>query len=410
MGSDDSGSSPTDNSQAKYLATRDPAIFEEGEGRIVLFRPYISPQAAGEVVDTLHSRWVGQGPRVQRFEAEFPRALGLPGVAEGGPTGIAVGSGTDALHLAYTLAGIGPGDEVVTPVFTCTATNIPLVYQGAKLRFADIEPETLNVSPEHARSLVNERTKAIVCVHYGGLPCQMDALHALGREFNIPVIEDAAQAIGATYNGTPVGGLSEYTIFSFQAIKHFTTGDGGMLMLHPQLPAEQAAAARRIRWFGIDREAKFVGHWENDIREVGYKYQMTDIAAGMGLAALPHLDEIVGHRRKLLLQYAERLRSIDGIDVLGIEQDHPQQRRHAAWLCTVAIQRRKDLERKLRDHGIESAQVHFRNDRYTVFAPYRENPLPNMDAMEDRYQLLPLHPLVTAGDVDHICDVIQSGW
>ncbi|MCA9177882.1 MAG: DegT/DnrJ/EryC1/StrS family aminotransferase [Planctomycetales bacterium] len=386
-------------SEQKFLDTRDPAVLEEGGGRIVLFRPFIPAEAVQEVTDTLQSRWVGQGPRVDRFEQLFPQAIGADSAA------VAVGSGTDALHLAYILAGVGPGDEVVTPVFTCTATNLPLIYLGARPRFADIEPDTLNIDVEHVRQLVNERTKAIVCVHYGGLPCHLDALHEIAREYGIPVIEDAAQAIGGTYGGKPIGGLSDYTVFSFQAIKHITTGDGGMLMLRD---AERCAAAKRIRWFGIDREAKFFGHWENDIREVGYKYQMTDIAAAMGLAALPHLAEIVELRRGLLKEYSRRLRDVPGIKLLG--EPETAECTHAAWLCTVAVENRKGLESKLREAGIESAQVHFRNDRYTVFADYREGALPHMDAMEDRYQVLPLHPQVTVADVERICDVISAGW
>src|SRR5690606_37282668 len=141
------------------------------------------------------------------------------------------GSGTDALHLAYILAGLKEGDEVISPVFTCTATNIPFLYMGVKVRFADVKPHTLNVDPRHVRQLVNERTKAIVVVHYGGLPCDMAEIGDIAREWNIPVVEDAAHAVGATYRGKPIGAISEYTMFSFQAIKHITTGDGGMLTL-----------------------------------------------------------------------------------------------------------------------------------------------------------------------------------
>jgi dTDP-4-amino-4,6-dideoxygalactose transaminase len=278
------------------------------------------------------------------------------------------------------------------------------LYCGARLRFADIEPDTLNVCPQHVRELVNDRTRAIVCVHYGGLPCEMDPLLEIAREHGLPLIEDAAQALGASYRGRMVGDISPYTIFSFQAIKHITTGDGGMLMLGDQ---SQLAAARRIRWFGIDREAKFGGTWENDIREVGYKYQMTDLGAALGLAAVPHLAAVLSHRRQLLQLYAELLRDTPGIEVLGVDRGHCE---HAAWLCTVAADDRPGLQRKLRQQRIESAQVHFRNDRYSVFAEFRRGDLPHMDAMESRYQVLPLHMQLSAEDVQRICAVIRSGW
>jgi perosamine synthetase len=140
---------------------------------------------------------------------------------------VAVGSGTDALHLAYVLAGIRPGDEVVAPVFTCIATNLPLLYVGAKIKFVDVDPRTLNISVEDLRQKISEQTKTIVCVHYGALPCDMDEIRALASRYSIPVIEDAAQALGATYCGRFIGCGGDFSIFSFQAVKLMTTGDGG---------------------------------------------------------------------------------------------------------------------------------------------------------------------------------------
>ena len=224
----------------------------EGDGKIVLFRPHIPKRAGEEILDTLGSRWIGQGPKVDRFETEFRNKFcdSLPGVS--------VGSGTDALHLAYLLADIKSEDEVIVPVFTCTATNIPLLYIGAKVVFADVEKDTLNIDVEHVRTLINEKTRAIVCVHYGGLPCNMDELNAIAKEYGIPVIEDAAHAVGAEYKGTPVGAISDFTMFSFQAIKHITTGDGGFLSFKDE---ELLDKSKRLRWFGIDRSAKQMGVW-----------------------------------------------------------------------------------------------------------------------------------------------------
>ena len=382
----------------KFADTRDESILPVDGKNVVLFHPHIPPTAIDGIAETLGTRWIGQGPKVEEFERRFPKAIGSEQDA------IAVGSCTDALHLSYVLAGLKEGDEVIVPVFTCTATNIPLLYHGIKIRFADVQPETMNLCPEHTRSLVTDRTKAIVCVHYGGLPCDMDELQGIAKESGVPLIEDAAQAVGASYKGTAVGAISDYTAFSFQAIKHITTGDGGMLLVRdPRLVPK----AKRIRWFGIDREAKQGGTWENDIREVGYKYQMTDIGAAMGLAALETLDETLTLRKTLLSRYIGRLANVDGIQVVGAGYED---RVHAAWLCTVLVDRRKDLERKLRDVAIESGQVHFRNDRYSVFQDYREEALPNMDALEDRYLVLPLHTHMDVEDVDRICDVIESGW
>ncbi len=382
----------------KFVDTCDDSILPVDGKNIVLFHPHVPESAIEGVADTLRTRWIGQGPKVERFEEEFQLALG----SSHHP--VAVGSCTDAIHLAYVLCNLKPGDEVIVPVFTCTATNIPLLYHGVRIRFADAQRGTMNIDPQHVRSLVTDRTRAIVCVHYGGLPCDMDELQAIATDAGVPLIEDAAQAVGASYKGVPVGAISDFTAFSFQAIKYITTGDGGMLMIRdPQLVAK----TKRIRWFGIDREAKQGGTWQNDISEIGYKYQMTDIGAAMGLAALETLDDVLALRKSILARYIQRLAGIDGIEVVGAEF---QDRVHAAWLCTVLVDRRKDLERKLRDASIESGQVHFRNDRYSVFADFREGELPNMNALEERYLVLPLHTHMSLADADRVCDVIQSGW
>ena len=252
---------------------------------------------------------------------------------------------------------------------------------------------SLNVSILAIQKLITERTKAIVVVHYGGTP-------AVAPLAGIPVIEDSAQALGGTYqNGAPIGSRGKFACFSFQAVKHVTTGDGGMLVL----PDELADKARRMRWFGIDRKAKLNGTWANDIYEVGYKYQMTDIGAAMGLAGLDSLDEQLAHRRMLMLAYAHGLAGIEGISLTTHDPDD------AAWLCTVLVERRDDFRRKLAEHGIESDQVHYRNDRYSVFAKFRGE-FPNMDVIDSKYLCLPLHMGMTVEDVDYVCGVIRSGW
>jgi dTDP-4-amino-4,6-dideoxygalactose transaminase len=349
------------------------------------------------VSEVLSGRWIGQGPRVAQFEKEFGEKFGA------GARALAVGSGTDALHLAYILAGLKEGDEVITPVFTCTATTIPFLYMGVKFRFADVDPGTLNINIAHVRELVNEKTRAIICVHYGGLPCDMDELHAIGKESNIPVIEDAAHAVGSTYKGKPIGSISPFTVFSFQAIKHITTGDGGMLMIKDPSIVPQA---ERIRWFGIDRSNKQKGTWENDIWEVGYKYQMTDIGAAMGLAALHEFDSTLAYRQKLFQAYRRELAGVNGIRLIGADSTD---RTHAAWLCTAMVSKRMDFMNKLRSHKIESGQVHYRNDRYSVLGGRRHD-LPHMDAVEENYILLPLHLHMTESDVANVCRVIRSGW
>ena len=378
---------------------KDMSLLEEGSNNIVLFYPHVSESAKISVIETLESRWIGQGPKVKLFEDNFKKKFAADSHA------IAVGSGTDALHLSYILADLKPGDEVIAPVFTCTATNIPFLYMGVKINFADINPETLNIDTTHVRQLMNNKVKAIVCVHYGGLPCDMDDLQSIANEWNIPIIEDAAHAVGATYKGHNIGNISEFTIFSFQAIKHITTGDGGMLIIKDENLLDKAD---RIRWFGIDRKSKQAGTWENDIKEVGYKYQMTDIAAAMGIASLEEFDQISSLRKTLFKTYEDELSNLDDVKVVG---GGFKDREHGAWLFTILVNNRYKLQEKLRSNNIESNQVHFRNDRYSIFKEFTDGKVfPNMDRVEDDYLVLPLHTMMDKKDVMRICSVIKSGW
>lgn len=353
--------------------------------------PFVPESAIEAVSDTLRTQWIGQGPRVEEFEREFAKEV------SNRPT-VAVGSCTDALHLSYILAGIGPGDEVIAPLFTCTATNIPLLYLGAKIRFSDVGEYSLNSDGITVANMIDGKTRAVVVVHYGGAPVRnIDHLRNVCRERGVVLIEDCAQALGGSYYGNPLGTFGDFSCFSFQAVKHITTGDGGMLVLKHVFLHE----ARRRRWFGIDREAKLKGTWANDITEVGYKYQMTDIGASMGLAGLRELGAQMVHRRTLCEIYYNNLPL--GVQLLDISSES------ACWLLTVLVDRRADLQRKLLDHGIESGQVHYRNDRYTIFSESRGT-FPNMDSLDGKYLVLPLHMRMSQEDVHRVCSVIKSGW
>jgi perosamine synthetase len=378
---------------------QDMSLMQEASDNIVLFYPHVSDLTKTSVMETLNSRWIGQGPKVKLFEERFSKKFGSNRPA------IAVGSGTDALHLSYILAGLEPGDEVIAPIFTCTATNIPFLYMGVKINFADINPDTLNMDVDHVRQLMNPKVKAIVCVHYGGLPCDMDELQSIADEWGITIIEDAAHAVGGRYKERDIGSISDFTMFSFQAIKHITTGDGGMLILKNKDLVDQA---ERVRWFGIDRNAKQAGIWENDITEIGYKYQMTDIAAAMGIASLQEFDAVSSLRKRLFKVYSDELAGYDKVKIIGNDFDD---REHAAWLFTIIVDNRYKLQEKLRDNKIESNQVHFRNDRYSIFKNFTEGKnFPNMDQIEDKYLVLPLHTMMNENDVRRVCSIIKSGW
>ena len=355
--------------------------------KIVLFHPHVSRGAIEAVKKILNGRWIGQGPKVDEFEKLWKEKISSPHAA------VAVGSGTDALHLAYILAGVREGDEVITPVFTCTATNIPLLYQRAKIVFADVKKDSLLVDPEDIARKITSRTKAIVVVHYGGTPCDMDEIQAIAKKHNVPVIEDAAQAHGSVYKNKKIGSISDFTCFSFQAIKLISTADGGMLTVkNPELVDK----AKRIRWLGIDRDAKLKRKRNDDITEVGYKYQMTDVAAGMGIGALKEFDTTLEHHQKLADTYRKELEGVPGVAYVG-----------GPWLCTILTEKRKEIQKKLAEKGIESDLVHYRNDQYSVFGG-RTNICPNMDSLEDKYLVLPQHYHLTVKDIKYICGVIKS--
>ena len=204
---------------------KDYPLLADGKNSITMFYPHIPKNSLKALKKVFSGRWIGQGPLVDKLEKIFSTRFA------NNMTSVAVGSGTDALHLAYILSGIKKDDEVICPVFTCTATNIPLLYIGAKIKFADINPDTLNISIESVKNLITKKTKAIVFVNYGGLPCELKELNKIAKKNKLILIQDAAQSLGATYQNKPITSYADYTIFSFQAIKQITSGDGGMLVI-----------------------------------------------------------------------------------------------------------------------------------------------------------------------------------
>ena len=363
----------------------------------VLFYPYISKSSFAEVKKVLSGRWIGQGPLVNKFEKKFKNMFA------GKNHCIATGSGTDALHLAYILAGLKKGDEVIAPVYTCTATNIPFLYMGVNIKFADIDIETMNISVDSVKKLLTKKTKAIICMHYGGLPCDLDELKVLANKYKIPLIEDAAHAIGATYKKKSIGSISDFTMFSFQAIKHITTADGGMLCMKNK---KMIKKAKRIRWFGIDREKKQKATWENDIFEIGYKYQMTDLGASVGLEGLKDFKKILNHRKNIFNIYLEKLSN--NKNIICVNKDDGK-RTHAAWLFTIISKKKDFIQKKLREKRIETNQVHFRNDKYSIFKKFvKGKKYPNMDYVENKYLAIPVHHKVSFSKAKYIADLINK--
>ncbi len=374
---------------------KDLPIMSDKKG-VVLFKPHIPKNAHKAIKKTLNTRWIGQGPKVEQFENIFKSKFAK------NYSVVSTGSGTDALHLSYILSGLKKGDEVIAPVFTCTATNIPFLYMGVKIKFADVEKNTLNIDPYSVEKLITKKTRAIVCVHYGGIPCNMKKLNQLSRKYKIPLIADCAQALGAKYNNKPITEYSDFSIFSFQAIKHITTADGGILCIKNKKLEQKA---KRIRWFGISRDKKQKGTWLNDIYEVGYKYQLNDIGATLGIESLKDFKFILNHRKKIYNVYLKGLAKNKNIDCI---HDHSQNG-FAAWIFTIVLKKKDFLQKKLREKKIETAQVHFRNDFYSVFKKFSKGKkFKNMDYLQDKYLVLPIHTKMSINDAKNIVKLINK--
>ncbi len=364
---------------------------------IPLFYPHVPETAIDKLAEILRSRWVGQGPKVDEFEQEFSKKFGLEHV-------VSLNSGTSALRLALAIIGVGPGDEVISTPYTMVATNTAILEQFAKPVFADIKYKTANIDPGDIERHITEKTRAIMCVHWGGYPCDMDEIRKIAVQHDLPVIEDAAHALGAKYKGKPIGAISEFTIYSFQAIKHITTGDGGMLSI---TNPEKYREAMRRRWFGIDRKARkysILGHDPTyDITEPGYKYHMNDIAAMIGLEQLKYFDTLFERRAGIASRYRDELDGIKGITLLENNSD----RTHANWMFGIHVDRRVEFAEWMYSRGIEVSVHNWRNDKYSVFGGLRDD-LPNLKKLNDDLICIPLHHKLSDQDVGRIIRAIND--
>lgn len=362
------------------------------------FHTHISRRAIELAAETLSSGRISAGKMAADFEEALRRYLGVPNP-------VTVNSGTSALHLSLAVCGIGPGDEVILPPQTFVATGLVILMQRATPVFADIDPQTGNIDPASIAQKITERTRAIIPVHWGGYPCDMDEINALARQHNLIVIEDAAHALGATYKGRPVGSLSRFTAFSFQAIKHLTTGDGGMICC---LNDDDAHLLRKARWFGIDRDAdlpNLLGERQYNLKTVGFKYHLNDLAAAVGLGNLEDFPARLARRRAIGDYYRSNLAGVPGLTLLR----HDPDRTHAYWIFTVLVERRENFVRKLAEHGIPASVVHQRIDRNQVFGGVRRN-LSGQAEFDERQIAIPLHEKLSDEDIDQVVSVIRSGW
>jgi dTDP-4-amino-4,6-dideoxygalactose transaminase len=310
---------------------------------IPLFKVYMADSVYDKVPEVLMSGYIGQGSKVDEFEAAFKAFCG--------EDVLTTNSCTSALDLALHLCGVGPGDEVVTTAQTCTATNGVIVRRFATPVFVDIDPATGNLVPADVGRCITAKTKAIMAVDWGGRPCDYEAL----KSFGLPVIEDAAHAVGSLYKGGHVAQTgADYVCFSFQAIKHLTTGDGGAI----KVPKDQYERAKLLRWYGLDRTSKKSFRCEQNIGEVGYKYHMNDIAATIGLANLPYLPELLEKHRDNAKFYCRNLTNV------RVPEDSADS---SWWIYTILVKDPPKFIEKMKAEGIDCSPVHARNDTHSAF-------------------------------------------
>ena len=365
-------------------------------------RPWIDDTEIEAVSQVLASKWISTGNRVREFERAFAEYLGVKHA-------IAVSSCTAALHLSLVVAGIGSDDEVITTPYTFTATAEAIRYVGAKPVFVDIHPDTLNIDTSKIEQAITPRTKAILPVHIAGIPCNMDALQDISQNHNLTLIDDAAHAIPVEYRGQQIGSIGDLSAFSFYANKNLTTGEGGMITTNSDAFAEPL---RTMRLHGIDKDAwarqSQRNIWRYDISTEGYKYNMTDIQAAMGLCQLMKLNKQHERRRDFAQIYQKELAKFPQIRP-PIAPDNP--REHAWHLYIIQLQtgNRDVFVESLSEANIECS-VHyiplhlfeFYQERYG----YRVGDFPCAEAAFERVVSLPLHPGLTEEEIHIVIDAI----
>jgi dTDP-4-amino-4,6-dideoxygalactose transaminase len=374
---------------------------------IPFHKPYIAEEEISEVVDTLKSGWITMGPKTIRFEEEFARYISSK-------YAVAVNSGTAALHLAVKAIDLKPGDEVIIPTTTFTATGEVVCYGNAVPMIIDVDKETHNINVSAIEKAITPKTKAIIPVHIAGLPCDMDEIMKLARARHLFVIEDAAHAIPAWYRKRRIGTIGDITCFSFYSTKPLATGEGGMVTTEKEDWAERV---RTLRLHGISKDAwrrySKGGSWYYEVIEPGFKYNMTDVQASLGIAQLKKVDWLWEKRKDIARRYTEAFASTGSIIPPSVKSD-----RQSAWhlyiiklqIEALRIDRNSFIE-KLREHGIETS-VHFiplhRHPFYKNTFGVMPEAFPNAEWVFERSVSLPIYPGMTDQEVSYVIEQVND--
>ena len=364
-----------------------------GQGEAIpLFKVFMPESVMEPLREVLLSGYIGEGPKVKTFERQLSGWFGNPHT-------LALSNGTAAIQLALRLSNVGPGDEVISTPVTCVATNTPILAMGARIVWADIDSTTGNIDYRDVERKIGPRTKAIICVHWGGYPCELDELNKLAARHGIKLIEDACHAFGANYKGKPIGGHSDFACFSFQAIKEVTTVDGGALTCRAE---EDYRRGKLLRWYGIDRTSNRKDYrCEEDIEEFGYKFHMNDVAATIGIEQLKYVQRNIEKVRKNASKYDEAFSSLATVAPLRYGLD----RQSSYWLYTLLAEDRERFIKTMKEAKIVVSQVHARNDKHTMFRDFIAN-LPAADEFVSKQICIPVGWWLTDKERAHIIETI----
>jgi dTDP-4-amino-4,6-dideoxygalactose transaminase len=374
---------------------------------LLFHKPFISEDEVNEIVDTVRSGWLSMGPKTIRFENEFNNYIGSK-------KSVAVSSWTAAGHLALEAFGIKAGDEVIVPTMTFPATAEIVCYFGAKPVIVDVAEDTLNISLPEIEKAITPKTKAIIPVHYGGQPCDMDEIHELASHHNLKVLEDAAHSLPATYKGKKVGTMSDVTCFSFYATKTLSTGEGGMICTNNEEIAERCSI---MRLHGINRDAwkrySESGSWYYEVVAPGYKYNFTDLQASLGLPQLKKVDMMWESRKHIAAMYTNALKDLDTIQLHTIKSD-----RESSWhLFPIRLnlnmlnKNRAQIIDELRQKNI-GVGVHFMPVHQHLFYSQTFNlsddNFPVSSSVFPRLLSLPIYPGMNDEHVYRVIDVLTD--
>jgi dTDP-4-amino-4,6-dideoxygalactose transaminase len=372
---------------------------------IPFHRPMFDEREAAAVASVLQSGWITTGERSQEFERRFAEYVGASHA-------VALNSCTAALHIALAAEGIGAGDEVITTPYTFVATVETICYGGATPVLVDVDPVTRNIDPALIEAKITPRTRAIVPVHVAGLPCEMDPILDIARRHGLAVIEDAAHSLPASYRGRKIGVLSRATAFSFYATKNLTTAEGGMLTTEDP---ELARRYRRMSLHGITSDGwkryRLGGKWFYEVVDLGYKYNLTDVASSIGLVQLEKLDGFDRRRQELATFYRKRLAEFPGIGV----PPSPEHVHHAWHLFIVDLDAevagvdREQLIERLTQQGVGTS-VHFipvhLHPFYAKHLGHQRGDFPAAERAFERAISLPLYPAMTDDDAEYVVNAV----